>query len=31
MLLHGQIHGGVVQGVGQILMEDIRRDAPASR
>jgi aerobic carbon-monoxide dehydrogenase large subunit len=27
MLLHGQIHGGVVQGVGQILMEDIRRDA----
>jgi carbon-monoxide dehydrogenase large subunit len=27
MLLHGQIHGGVVQGVGQILMEDIRRDS----
>jgi len=27
MLLHGQIHGGVVQGVGQILMEDVRRDA----
>jgi len=27
MLLHGQIHGGVVQGIGQILMEDIRRDA----
>jgi len=27
MLLHGQIHGGVVQGVGQVLMEDIRRDA----
>ncbi|MGB9367092.1 MAG: xanthine dehydrogenase family protein molybdopterin-binding subunit [Xanthobacteraceae bacterium] len=27
MLLHGQIQGGVVQGVGQILMEDIRRDA----
>ena len=27
MLLHGQIHGGVVQGVGQILMEDICRDA----
>jgi carbon-monoxide dehydrogenase large subunit len=26
MLLHGQIHGGVVQGIGQILMEDIRRD-----
>jgi carbon-monoxide dehydrogenase large subunit len=27
MLLHGQIHGGVVQGVGQVLMEDIQRDA----
>jgi len=27
LLLHGQIHGGVVQGAGQILMEDIRRDA----
>ena len=27
MLLHGQIHGGVAQGVGQILMEDICRDA----
>jgi carbon-monoxide dehydrogenase large subunit len=27
MLLHGQIHGGVVQGIGQVLMEDIRRDA----
>ena len=27
LLLHGQIHGGVVQGVGQILMEDICRDA----
>jgi carbon-monoxide dehydrogenase large subunit len=27
MLLHGQIHGGVVQGVGQILMEDICRDS----
>jgi carbon-monoxide dehydrogenase large subunit len=26
LLLHGQIHGGVVQGVGQILMEDIRFD-----
>jgi carbon-monoxide dehydrogenase large subunit len=26
MLLHGQIHGGVAQGVGQILMEDIHRD-----
>src|SRR6185437_15732394 len=26
MLLHGQIHGGVVQGVGQALMEDIRFD-----
>lgn len=27
MLLHGQIHGGVVQGAGQALMEDIRFDA----
>ena len=27
LLLHGQIHGGVVQGVGQIVMEDICRDA----
>jgi carbon-monoxide dehydrogenase large subunit len=27
LLLHGQIHGGVAQGVGQVLMEDICRDA----
>ena len=27
MLLHGQIHGGVSQGIGQILMEDIHFDA----
>jgi carbon-monoxide dehydrogenase large subunit len=27
LLLHGQIHGGVAQGVGQILFEDIRWDA----
>ena len=27
MLLHGQIHGGVAQGIGQILMENISRDA----
>jgi carbon-monoxide dehydrogenase large subunit len=26
MLLHGQIHGGVVQGAGQALMEDIKFD-----
>jgi carbon-monoxide dehydrogenase large subunit len=26
LLLHGQIHGGVAQGAGQILMEDIRFD-----
>jgi aerobic carbon-monoxide dehydrogenase large subunit len=26
LLLHGQIHGGVAQGVGQILMEDIHFD-----
>ncbi len=24
LLLHGQIHGGVAQGIGQILMEDMR-------
>jgi carbon-monoxide dehydrogenase large subunit len=27
MLLHGQIHGGVAQGAGQILMEDVQFDA----
>jgi carbon-monoxide dehydrogenase large subunit len=27
MLLHGQIHGGIAQGAGQALMEDIRFDA----
>jgi aerobic carbon-monoxide dehydrogenase large subunit len=27
LLLHGQIDGGIAQGVGQILMEDIRFDA----
>jgi carbon-monoxide dehydrogenase large subunit len=27
MLLHGQIHGGVVQGAGQALLEDIHFDA----
>ncbi len=27
MLLHGQIHGGIAQGVGQALMEDIHFDA----
>jgi len=26
LLLHGQIHGGVAQGIGQVLMEDIRFD-----
>jgi len=26
MLLHGQIHGGIVQGIGQILMENIAFD-----
>ncbi len=26
LLLHGQIHGGVAQGVGQVLLEDIRWD-----
>jgi carbon-monoxide dehydrogenase large subunit len=27
MLLHGQIHGGVAQGAGQILMENIHFDS----
>ncbi|MGA2568023.1 MAG: xanthine dehydrogenase family protein molybdopterin-binding subunit [Pseudolabrys sp.] len=27
MLLHGQIHGGVAQGAGQVLMENIHFDA----
>jgi carbon-monoxide dehydrogenase large subunit len=27
MLLHGQIHGGIAQGAGQILMENIHFDA----
>src|ERR1043166_2723216 len=27
MLLHGQIHGGVAQGIGQIMMESIARDS----
>jgi carbon-monoxide dehydrogenase large subunit len=26
MLLHGQIHGGIAQGAGQALMEDIQFD-----
>jgi carbon-monoxide dehydrogenase large subunit len=26
LLLHGQIHGGIAQGVGQVLLEDIRWD-----
>jgi len=26
LLLHGQVHGGVAQGVGQVLMESIRFD-----
>jgi aerobic carbon-monoxide dehydrogenase large subunit len=26
LLLHGQIHGGVAQGAGQILMEDVKFD-----
>jgi carbon-monoxide dehydrogenase large subunit len=26
LLLHGQIHGGIAQGAGQILLEDIRWD-----
>jgi len=26
MLVEGQVHGGVVQGIGQVLMEDVRYD-----
>ena len=26
LILHGQVHGGIVQGVGQALMEDVRYD-----
>jgi aerobic carbon-monoxide dehydrogenase large subunit len=26
LLLHGQVHGGVVQGIGQVLMEDVHFD-----
>ena len=28
LLLHGQIHGGIAQGAGQALMEDIHFDRP---
>ena len=31
MLLHGQINGGVAQGIGQILMEDIHFDAESGQ
>jgi carbon-monoxide dehydrogenase large subunit len=27
LLLHGQVHGGIAQGAGQVLMENIRFDA----
>jgi carbon-monoxide dehydrogenase large subunit len=27
LLLHGQVHGGIAQGVGQVLMEDIHFDS----
>ena len=26
LILHGQVHGGIVQGVGQALLEDVRYD-----
>jgi carbon-monoxide dehydrogenase large subunit len=26
LILHGQVHGGIVQGLGQALMEDVRYD-----
>jgi carbon-monoxide dehydrogenase large subunit len=31
LLLYGQIHGGVVQGIGQVLKEDIRYDADSGQ
>ena len=31
LLLHGQIVGGIAQGVGQVLMEDIRFDADSGQ
>ena len=30
LLLHGQVHGGIAQGAGQALMEDIHFDGAAS-
>ena len=26
LILHGQVHGGIVQGIGQALVEDVRYD-----
>jgi carbon-monoxide dehydrogenase large subunit len=31
LLCEGQIHGGIVQGIGQVLMEDIRYDAESGQ
>ena len=31
LILHGQVHGGIVQGVGQALLEDVRYDETAAR
>ena len=31
MLYHGQMHGGIAQGIGQALMEDIRFDAGSAQ
>jgi carbon-monoxide dehydrogenase large subunit len=31
LLCEGQIHGGIVQGIGQVLMEDIRYDATSGQ
>jgi len=31
MLLEGQVHGGVVQGIGQALMEELRHDAQSGQ
>jgi aerobic carbon-monoxide dehydrogenase large subunit len=31
LLLYGQIHGGVVQGIGQVLKEDIRYDVDSGQ
>jgi carbon-monoxide dehydrogenase large subunit len=31
MIVHGQVHGGIVQGVGQAIMENCRYDADSGQ